>query len=792
MRNERVTGVIRFGAFELDTSSGELTNGSGKIPLQDQPFQILRLLTERPGEIVTREEIRARLWHDDTVVEFENAVNAAIKKLRFALGDSAEEPRYVETLRRRGYRLIVPVERSPVDLTPAEDTPTAKPLSSLTSASQTREHKAGAGRWRVILPAAVALVVIVGLSYFYSRRAIRATVKLTDRDKIVLADFDNKTADPVFSDTLRQGLTVQLDQSPFLSLVSEERIHEVLGLMGQPAGVALSPSIALQVCQRTGSTAVVEGSIASIGSQYVLWLRARNCRTGEVLDEEQMPASRKEDVLSTLSQIATRFRGRAGEALATVDQLDTPLADATTPSLEALKAYSSGFKVLTATGSAAALPLYKRAIEIDPEFAMAYAMLGRLYGDIAESGLSAENTAKAWRLRQRASDRERFFIDASYDIQVTGDMEKARHTCEAWEQTYSRDPNAHGFLGGVIYPVLGKYKEALEEAQKMLEAEPDFPVAYNLVALGYLPLGQVQDAAHTLALAAERKMQMPDLVVDQYQIAFLKADPAGMETAVALGANTPGAEDLVANQDSFGSAYFGHLQRAAQQSDLAVRKAAQGGQSERAALFRSAAAVREAFFGNAKLARGHATAAMAMSHGRDVEYGSAFALGLSGDASAAHAIADDLARRFPEDSSAKYYYVPSLRALAALDRHDDPVKALELLQLSSAYDLGLPQSSFFGFFGGMYPVYVRGQAYLALHQGTQAAAEFQKIVDHPGITVCDPVGALARLQLARAYTMASNPAKAKTAYKEVLGLWKDADAGMPILNQARLEYARLP
>jgi eukaryotic-like serine/threonine-protein kinase len=796
MQNEQVMNVVRFGSFELDTSSGELTGSDGKIPLQDQPFQILKLLTERPGEVVTREEIRRQLWPDDTVVEFENAVNAAIKKLRIALGDSAEEPRYVETLRRRGYRLMVPVER-PVEVETAgevgESAAVSKEFDPRLESTLTPTRGAGntnPRRWRVIVPVAGALLVIFGIVYGYSRRPIHATAKLTDRDKIVLADFANKTDDPVFSETLRQGLTVQLDQSPFLSLVSEERIQQVMGLMGQPASAALTAPIALEVCQRTGSTAVVEGSIASLGNQYVLWLRARNCRTGDVIDEEQMPAARKEDVLSTLSQIASRFRGRAGEALATVDKLDTPLAEATTPSLEALKAYSTGFKLLTASGSAAAVPLYQRAIEIDPQFAMAYAMLGRLYGDVAESGLSAENTAKAWQLRSHASDRERFFIDASYEMQVTGDMERARQTCEAWEQTYPRDPNVHGFLSGAIYPVLGKYEEELDEALKMLEVQADFPVSYNLVALGYVPLGRLDEAAHTLEIASERKMQMPDLVVDSYQIAFLKNDQAGMEKAVALAAKTPGAEDLVANQESFGAGYSGHLQQARRRSGFAVQLAEQAGQHERAALFQSGAAVREAFFGNVAAARRNAKAALALSKGKEVEYGAAFAQALSGDAGVAQALAEDLERRFPEDTSAKFYYVPALRALAALNHHN-PAKAVEWLQLSSPYELGEPQSCFFGFFGVMYPVYVRGEAYLALHQGAQAAAEFQKIVDHRGIVISDPVGALAHLQLGRAYLMAGDQAKAKAAYSDFLNLWKDADSNIPVLQQARLEYARL-
>jgi DNA-binding winged helix-turn-helix (wHTH) protein/tetratricopeptide (TPR) repeat protein len=794
MQSAQPTNVVRFGSFELDTSSGELTGSDGKIPLQDQPFQILKLLTERPGEVVTREEIRRRLWPDDTVVEFENAVNAAIKKLRIALGDSAEEPRYVETLRRRGYRLMVPVER-PVEVGTAGEEARSPAISKefdpgLESTLKAGAGNANAGRWRVIVPVAGALLVIFGIVYGYSRRPIHATVKLTDRDKIVLADFANKTADPVFSETLRQGLTVQLDQSPFLSLMSEERIQQGLELMGQPASAALTPSVALEVCQRTGGAAVLDGSIASLGSQYVLWMRARDCRTGNVIDEEQMQAARKEDVLGTLSQIASRFRSRAGEGLATVDKLDTPLAEATTPSLEALKAYSMAFKVVIASGGAAAVPLYQRAIEIDPQFAMAYAMLGRVYGDIAESGLSAKNTTRAWQLRSRASERERFFIDASYDLQVTGDMEKARQTCEAWEQTYPRDPNAYGFLAGAIYPMLGKYEEALEAARKMLELDPEFPVAYNLVALGYLALGRLDEAAQTLELASERKMQMPDLVVDRYMVAFLKNDQAGMEKAVALAAKTPGAEDLVANQESFGAGYSGHLQQARRRSGFAVQLAKQAGQRERAALFQSGAAVREGFFGNAAAARQSGKTALALSRGKEVEYGAAFAEALAGDSGAAQAMAEDLERRFADDTSAKYFYVPALRALAALNQHN-PAKALEWLQINIPYELGEPQSCFYGFFGVMYPVYVRGEAYLALHQGAQAAVEFQKIIDHRGIVISDPVGALAHLQLGRAYLMAGDQAKAKAAYSDFLNLWKDADPNIPVLQQARLEYAHL-
>lgn len=789
MQNEQITGVVRFGPFALDTGSGELTKSGNKVPLQDQPFQILRLLTERPGQIVTREEIRSRLWPDDTVVEFENAVNAAIKKLRIALGDSAEDPHYVETLRRRGYRLMVEVERAERQQPSSIILPTA-PTTPSAPGSGNGARGPASRLWTIAISVAAALLAIAGFGVLYRQQNVHSAARLSEKDNIVLADFNNKTNDPVFSDTLRQGLTVQLEQSPFLNLVSEERIHEVLQLMGQPANAVLAPTIAMEVCERTGSTAVVEGEIANLGSQYVLWVRGRNCRTGQVIDEEQMTAAKKEDVLSTLSQIATRFRRRVGEAHPTVDQLDTPLADATTPSLDALKAYSLGFKVLTASGAEAALPLYQRAIQIDPQFAMAYAMLGRIYGDMAESGLSAQSTTRAWQLRSRASNRERFFIDASYDMQVTGDMDKARQTCEAWEQMYPRDPLVRGFLSGTVYPALGRYPQELQEAQKMLELAPDLPVSYNLVALGYLYLGKFEEAAQTLQLASDRKMQMPDLALDRYQLAFLSSDQAGIAAAIAQAANTTGAEDLIANQEAFEKAYSGHLRESRTHSRAAVQLATQAQQQERAALFQSGAAVREAFYGNAAEAKQYATASLALSRGKEAEFGAGFAQGLSGDAGAALRAADDLERRFPDDTSARTYYVPSLRALAALDRND-PAKALEWLQRSTAYGFGIPQSCFFGNFGALYPIYLRGEAYLALHQGAQAAAEFQAIVDHRNIVISDPVGALAQLQLARAYAMTGDNTKARGAYTTVLALWANADRDLPLIRQARLESLRL-
>ena len=631
-------------------------------------------------------------------------------------------------------------------------------------------------RWKMIVPAAVAMLALSG-GYFY----FHPTPKLTDKDTIVLADFTNTTADPVFDGTLRQGMAVQLEQSPFLSLVSDERVHQVLRLMGQPADSRLTPEIAREICERTASAAVLDGSIASLGSQYVLGLRAKDCRTGDVLAEEQMQAARKEDVLNALGQIASKFRTRVGESLTTVEKYDTPLAEATTPSLEALKAYSAGWKVLSSTGSAAAVPFYKHAIEIDPKFAMAYALLGRMYGDIGESVLSAESTSKAYQLRDRASDKEKFFISASYDTQVTGNLEKAQRTCELWMQAYPRAREAHGFLAGIIYPAFGKYEASVEEAKIAIGLDPDLPIGYSILSSSDAALGRTDEAENALQQASQRKLEIPDFFVQRYAIAFLKGDKAGMEREGAQARGKSGVEDSMANSQGFVLAYSGHLEEARKMSQRAAALARQADHQETTALYETEAALREAFFGNALPARQRAIAALGLSTSRDVEHGVAFALALSGDSSRSQTLADDLSRRLSEDTTVRFTYIPTLRAVLALNRNE-PAKAIELLQTAIPYELGA---------GTLYPAYVRGEAYLAARQGREAAVEFQKILEHRGIVVSDPIGALAHLQLGRAYAVSGDKTNAKTAYQNFLALWKDADPDIPILKQAKAEYARL-
>jgi serine/threonine protein kinase/tetratricopeptide (TPR) repeat protein len=645
-------------------------------------------------------------------------------------------------------------------------------------------------RWKLMVTAAGTVLALFAAGYFYLHRQ----PKLTDKDTIVLADFINKTGDPVFDGSLRQGLAVQLQQSAYLSIVSDERIQRTLGLMGQPADAPLTLRLSLDICVRTGSAAVLDGSIGPIGSQYVLGLRAKNCRTGDVLDEEQVQAARKEDVLNALSQIASKFRTRVGESLTNVAKHDMPLEDATTPSLEAWKAYSASRRVAASTGSAAGVPLLKRAIEIDPKFAMAHALLGRLYGDIGESVLSAESTGKAYEFRDRASELERFFISASYDWTVTGNLERAQQTCELWAQTYPRDMNPHLMLSAFITQGTGQYEKSMEEAKKAISLDPDAFPAYGNLTYDYIFLDRLGEAENTLRRAFERQPEIPDIVVLEYEVAFLKADRAGMERIMARDHGKSGVEDVISDYQAFVLAFSGRLQQARRMSeravDLARQAAQQPAQRDKVAQYLAGAAVLEAFFMNVPEARQKSMAALALSRGRDAEYGVAFALALSEESSQSQALTDDLEKRFPEDTFVKFSYLPVLRALQALS-HGEPAKAIGHLKAAAPYDLGVPASTQYGLFGALYPVYVRGLAYLKARQGAEAAKEFQKILDHRGIVFNDPIGALAHLQLGRALNMSGDKAKARTAYQDFLTLWKDADADIPILKEAKAEYAKL-
>jgi eukaryotic-like serine/threonine-protein kinase len=638
----------------------------------------------------------------------------------------------------------------------------------------------------LVAAAAIGVVAAVVGYIFYPRQA-----PLTDKDTIVLAEFTNTTGDPVFDDTLRQGLAVQLQQSPFLRLISDQQIRSTLPLMNQPADARLTPDVARIVCVRTGGAAVLEGSIAALGSQYVLGLRATNCATGDILADEQAQAARKEEVLSTLSQMTTRFRTRVGESLATVEKYSTPL-EATTPSVEALQAYSAGMKAAL-TGSVRALPLFQRAVAIDPDFALAYAQVGFRYGTVGESALARQSLLKAYQLRDRASDAERFYIETLYDRDFTGNLERERRTLETWAGSYPRDSRPHTLLAGLALLSTGQHELAIAETEKAIALDPGVAPSYGNRAFNLLMLNRLDDVLLTQRLAAERKLESAELLQTQYFVAFLTGNENELRRTATAARKSPATEDIISHIEALALARSGQLQAAGRMAVVHVQIAQRSGRRERAGLFEAARAVWDAFYGNVAAARHGATRALDLGRGgREVDYAAAFALALAGDLPQSRALAEDLAREFPDDTSVQFMYLPTLRALFSLNTPTpDAAAAIQTLQTASRYDLALGRLGFIGRFGGLYPIYVRGLAHLAARQPAEAAAEFQRILDHRSFVIVDPMDAMARLHLARALTLSGDTVKARSAYNDLFMLWKSADPDIPVLKQARAEYATL-
>jgi tetratricopeptide (TPR) repeat protein len=642
--------------------------------------------------------------------------------------------------------------------------------------------------------AAAVFLLLSGVTVWSFARDSAARPKLTARDTIVLADFDNKTRDPVFEDTLREGLSVELQQSPYLSLISDRAVQQTLTLMGQPKSARLTPEIAQQVCERTGSAAVLEGSIALVGSQYVLGLRATDCNTGKILNQEQAVAAKREDVLNSLSEMSRKFRTKVGESLASVERHSTPLAEATTQSFEALKTYSTAMKLLLSSGNyEQSLPFLRRTVEIDPTFAMAYAQLGLSYSASGGSVLSAEYTTKAWRLRDRVNDRERFFIDFLYDRQVTGNLEKSFQTLELWSQTYPRGAvtaNPQGLLAGISTHGTGRFERTIQAALETIAVDPDRAIAYSNLASAYFFTDRFPEAESAIQRASARKLEIPKSLVLRYSIAVLTGKREQMDRAVDLAKGKRLAEDGMAHAEALALARSGRLQAARRSSTRALEVALQR-EREPAAAYTAARAVWEALCGNAAEGNTGAIAALEISKGRDVEYAAGLALALSGASSQSEALADDLVKRFPEDTFVQFTYAPVLRALAALGR-GKPADSVELLEIARRYELAANGLSYPNFnLGGLHSAYVRGQSFMALSRNAEAGAEFQKILDHRGLVGLDPIGALAHLQLGRVFVLSGDKIKAKAAYEAFLAVWTDADPDVPILKSAKAEYARL-
>jgi eukaryotic-like serine/threonine-protein kinase len=653
-----------------------------------------------------------------------------------------------------------------------------------------------ANRWKIWAGSAAAALLFISVAayamYSYLRREPVPGAAATDK-YIVIADFVNQTGDSSFDDSLRQTASVQLENAPGISLLPEERITQTLALTVKPANTKLTPPVAMELCERTASAGVIEGTIATLGSEYALTLRARNCRTGAVLEQERATAAKKDDVFNAVTQLTSRFGSRLNALLPRVEKEPGLELPGTTPSLEAWRSYSAAMKAFQSRAQEAEVAsLLKRAVELDPNFAIAYAYLARCYSDLGENELAAQTITKAYQLRNRVTDQENYFITFVYHRQVTGNLELGRQTLEAWAQKYPDELFPRGFLSGFTSPGTGHYDTGAQEGLKAIEIDPYYAIGYENVAWIYIYMNRPADAEALLRRAAKNKVEVLQFSFIRYAIAFLKRDTAAMDHEVAERHTKLNSQGGFEHQEALTLAYQARVKDADRLSDRALSFARQARLTERAALFQGARAIWNALYGVKDEAQKNASAALFASQSRDAQYGPAIALALTHDTAQANKIAADLEKRYPEDTTVQFSYLPTIRALVALSE-GNAAKALEMTEAARPYDFAVPATAyFFGpGFGGLYPVYVRGLALSRLGRHTEAAAEFQKVLDHPGLMLNDPVCPLARLQLARSLAAFGDRTKSAATYRDLLTIWKDADPDIPTLKKARAEYAKL-
>ncbi|MGA6980795.1 MAG: protein kinase [Candidatus Sulfotelmatobacter sp.] len=649
--------------------------------------------------------------------------------------------------------------------------------------------------WKIAIAALVVAMLIAGGVYYRSHVLGR---RVTEQDTIVLTDFSNSTGDAVFDDTLKTALSVSLRQSPFLNVLSDGRVAKTMRMMALPAGSKLTPDVARELCQRAGSKAYIAGSIGTLGSEYVLGLKAVNCQNGDTLAQEQVTATSKEKVLDALGDAASKLRGEMGESLATVQKFDVPLVQATTFSLDALKAYTLGRNAYREKGTAAALPYHQRAIELDPNFAMGYKAVGADYQSLGEVGRAGEYLTKAFELREHASEREKLSITAGYYTSVTGEVGKAAEAYQEEIESYPRDSAGYSGLG-LQYAAQGQYEKAVQVTREGLQLAPDDVGVYANLVNDLLGLQRFDEAAQVIQEAQGRKLDSLSMHNALYALALLKNDSKGVAEQQQWYAGKPDYENWGFELDSDTEAYAGHIKKAAELSQNAAQAAIRADSKENAALWQAIAGQREAAIGDDTQARENAAAALKLAPGSEgVQSEAALALAMAGEVGQAESLAEALGKRLPLDTQVQSLWLPAIQAQVALDRKN-PAEALNVLQRALPFELG--QIPFDVSMSCLYPVYVRGEAYLAAEQGRAAAAEFEKIVDHSGVVWNCWTGALAHLGVARANALEARTlqgadadaarVRALAAYKDFLTLWKDGDPDILLLKEAKAEYAKL-
>jgi eukaryotic-like serine/threonine-protein kinase len=786
--------LIRFGSFELDLVACELRENGALRKLPAQPFRVLAMLIGRGGELVTRQEIRRCLWGERKYVDVDDGINFCVNQIRSALRDPAEISRYIKTLPRRGYRFVATITRGASADAPApfiapgpESGPQLEACEESIPADQTASgmplQPTGSTRAKIARIGALLISVLIAIGLTLAPVESDRN-QVLPRGSIVVADFINGTGDPVFDDTLTQALTIELRQSPTLEVLPDTTVRGTLRMMGLPADQRLTPEVSRELCLRAGGEAVLGGRILSIGSHYLLGISAVACDGGAALASEQGEVARKEDVLMALSHAASRVRAALGESLPSARPLDVP-AQATTASLEALKSYTTALRVSATQGDAPSIPFLKRALELDPSFALANATMAGRYSNLDQPSEALQYARKAYELRGGVTERERLVIAALY-YRLGGEIEKSTQTLEMWKSEFPREARPHASLG-VNYYYMGQYEKAAAEWEEALRRLPDDVSMYENLAQIYAALNRVEQAQMLLQTGVARHLDSGILRRELYTLAFLRGDRAEMDRQSEWAIGRPDHEGSLLAAQSDTEAYFGRMTAARRFLSRAVDSTTRADFREAAALCWVVASLTEAEFGNRHAAVGEVNSALGLAPGRNVKVLAALALARAGETRRAEALAAELESDYSKNTVLMLYRMPTIRAAIELSKAN-PRRALDILAPIQPFELGLPTPSGLA---PLYAPYLRGQAYLMLHNGTAAGVEFQKVSDHPGIALNSSLGALAQLQRARAAVVAKDTVAAKSAYRDFLTLWKEADSDVPVLIAAKAELARL-
>jgi DNA-binding winged helix-turn-helix (wHTH) protein/tetratricopeptide (TPR) repeat protein len=764
-RNRRT----RFGAFEVDLRAGEVYKHGIRLKLQDQPFQVLAVLLQHAGDVVTREELGKRLWPADTFVDFDTGLNSAIKKLRDVLGDSAEEPRYIETLPRRGYRFIAAVENG-------EFQPLGGRHEKLAVMPPQPAPRAWFKNRSFVIGSVVALLIAGTVAAW---RVIFTSRGLTESDTILLASFVNKTGNPIFDDSLDKALEVKLTESPYLSLLPEADVRSTMGMMRRDPKERVTQELGIEICKRRGLKAVVVPEIDAVGSKYLITVQAIDAQSQKAIARRQEEAKSKEDVIAALGKAGSQLRKQLGESLSSLEKYDAPLDLATTGLLEALQAYRAGQTLYRSGKQREAIPLFERAVELDPQFCSAFAMLGMAYNNVGDQQASRKNFAKAFEMKdRRLTQEENFRITALYHSAITGNLEKELAVLALYKQAYPRSADAYG-LSGRAHALLGQMGSALEDFYWAIDHSP-VPSAsgYTNAAHALLILGRFDEAKKILDQRSQKGSLAASQMVMRYRIALIQNDTATMERL----AREAQADDARWLDLQLKLAFLrGDLRKLRSLSDGLVKQQNHAGRTQNAADQLAWHGWIEAYIGHYELAR--ELCRKAVKAGEDHEYVfdlCAKALGTAGDEAGAAEMAERKDRLLPEDTRNQKMCQPEFRSIIER-KSGNAAKAVDVLLPAEQYEQAVATDI----------PYELGQAYLTAGQGAKAAAEFEKIIDHRGWEDWELFAPLAQLGLARAYAMHGDRNESRKAYGEFFTTWKDADPDIPILRQAKAEYEKL-